>query len=62
MNLAEKIEVIKKLEEYVQADNAPFIAIRHRAYEKNKWFTEEFINLSLKNIATEFLDPGKLMA
>ena len=62
MNLAERIEVIKKLEEYIEADSERFMAIRHRAYEKNKWFTEEFINLSLKNIATQFLDQEKLMA
>ncbi|MEP6626991.1 MAG: acyl-CoA reductase [Ginsengibacter sp.] len=61
MNLAERIEVINKLVEYIQADNEQFIAVRHRAYEKNKWFTEEFINLSLKNIVTQFLDSEKLM-
>ena len=35
-------------------------AVKQKAFEKNKWFTEEFINLSLKNISTQFLDKDKL--
>ncbi len=60
MNLAERIAVIKILNEYILADVGPFKAIKQKAFEKNKWFTEEFINLSCKNISTQFLDAQKL--
>lgn len=59
MNLAERIEVIKILDEYILADAEPLKAVKQKAYEKNKWFTEEFINLSFKNIASQFLEPRK---
>ena len=62
MNLAERIEVLRMLHNYLLDDIAPFKAVKLRAYEKNKWFTEEFINLSIKNICTEFLEAGKLAA
>ena len=62
MNLAERIEVIKKLREYVLADLPPLKAIKEKAFQKNKWFTEEFVNLSFKSISSAFLDPEKLEA
>ncbi len=62
MNLAERIEVIKILKEYLLADLAPLIAVKKKAFEKNKWFTEEFVNLSFKNISSQFLDSEKLKA
>ena len=62
MNLEERIAVLNLLNEYILADLSPFKAIKEKAFEKNKWFTEEFVNLALKNISTEFLDTGKLKA
>jgi len=60
MNLAERIEVMQMLKSYLSEDFAPLKAIKKKAFEKNKWFTEEFINLSIKNICEQFLDPEKL--
>ncbi len=62
MNLAERIGVLKLLKDYLSDDPAPLKAIRQKAFEKNKWFTEEFINLSINNIITHFLDKEKLQA
>ena len=62
MNLAERIEVIKILKEYLASDVGPLQAIKQKAFEKNKWFTEEFINLACKNISEQFLKPEKLQA
>jgi hypothetical protein len=62
MNLAERIEVIKMLNEYLLADIAPLKIVKEKAFEKNKWFTDEFINLSIKNICNQFLEPEKLEA
>ncbi|MDP4286151.1 MAG: acyl-CoA reductase [Bacteroidota bacterium] len=62
MNLKERIKVLKILYEYLSNDPGPLKAIKEKAFEKNKWFTEEFVNLSLKNISTQFLEPEKLDA
>lgn len=62
MNLTERIKVIKLLNDYLTADASTFRSIRQKAFEKNKWFTEEFIDLSCKNISTELLNEEKLQA
>ncbi|MDQ2719535.1 MAG: acyl-CoA reductase [Bacteroidota bacterium] len=62
MNLVERIDVIKKLNDYIMADFGSLKAIRQKAFEKNKWFTNEFVNLSFENIFTQFLDHEKLKA
>ncbi len=60
MNLEERISVLKLLNEYLQADLAPLKTVKQKAFEKNKWFTNEFIDLSCKNISQHFLDAEKL--
>ncbi len=62
MNLAERIDVIKLLNKYLLDDIAPIKAIKEKAFEKNKWFTEEFVNLACENISSQFLDTEKLQA
>lgn len=61
MNLAERITLMVNLGKYLIEDNEELKAVKQKAFEKNKWFTEEFINYSLKNISTHFLDPEKLV-
>lgn len=60
MNLAERITLLVKLQKYLEEDNKELKAIKQKAFEKNKWFIEEFINLSVSNICRFFLDPDKL--
>ena len=60
MNLAERITLMVKLGKYLMEDSEELKAVKQKAFEKNKWFIEEFINLSFKNISTHYLDPGKL--
>jgi len=60
MNLEERIQVLKLLNDYLLDELPPLKSIKQKAFEKNKWFTEEFINLSIKNISDRFLDPEKL--
>jgi len=60
MNLAERISLMIELGKYLQSDNEELKIAKHKAFEKNRWFTPEFINLSLKNIAKEFLQKEKL--
>lgn len=62
MNLAERITLMVNLGKYLMQDNEELKAVKQKAFEKNKWFTEEFINYSLKNISTHFLDSEKLIS
>lgn len=62
MNLAERITLLVKLQKYLEEDNKEWKAIKKEAFEKNKWFVEEFIDLSVSNICRFFLDADKLNA
>lgn len=60
MNLAERITLMVKLGNYLVEDSDELRIIKRQALEKNKWFVEEFVNLSLNNISKNYLDPEKL--
>lgn len=60
MNLEERITLLVKLGKYLAKGNPDLEVIKKESFDKNKWFTEEFINLSIKNIVEQFLDPIKL--
>ena len=60
MNLAERIDLMVKLGKYLTADGEQLRDAKKKAFDKNKWFTEEFVNIALKNIASQFLDKKKL--
>jgi hypothetical protein len=60
MDLMERIELMEKLGNYLVGDDEKLMSAKHKAFEKNKWFTEEFISLSLENISKQFLDRSKL--
>lgn len=60
MRLAERIDSLKMLNRYLAEDLPPLKAIKQKAFEKNKWFTIDFIDLAIKNIRDNFLDTDKL--
>jgi hypothetical protein len=60
MNLQQRKELLIRLGSYLQNTDDQWEAIRQRAYAENNWFIPEFIDLSVKNIAQNFLAPGKL--
>ena len=60
MDLTERIDLLEKLGNYLVGDDKKLKAVKQQAFEQNKWFTEEFVNLSLKNISTQFLNGNKL--
>jgi Acyl-CoA reductase (LuxC) len=60
MNLAERINLLEKLGNYLVGNSEKLNSVKQKTFEKNKWFTEEFINMSLQNISTQFLDRNKL--
>lgn len=60
MNLEERITLLVKLKKYLEEDTKGFKAIKQKAFEKNKWFVEEFIDLSVANICANYLDRDLL--
>ncbi|MGI8582295.1 MAG: acyl-CoA reductase [Chitinophagaceae bacterium] len=60
MTLAGRIELMVELGKYLQSHDEDWQITKQKAFEKNGWFTPEFINLSVKNIVSEFLQKDKL--
>ena len=60
MNLAERINLLENLGNYLAGTSEKLNSVKQKTFEKNKWFTEEFINMSLQNISTQFLNRNKL--
>jgi hypothetical protein len=60
MQLQKRVDILVWLGEYMQSDDDVFELIKQKASQQNPWFTPEFINLAVKNIATEYLQPNKL--
>ena len=60
MNLEERITIMGKLGSYLTENSEELDQVKERAYQKNKWFTKEFINYSFKNISENYLDPHLL--
>lgn len=60
MNLQNRIELIKKLGDYLQANDQEWQDIKQQAYCKNAWFVPEFIDIAVKNIVDNFLDKPLL--
>lgn len=62
MNLTERITLLVKLKRYLEEDSKELKAVKQEAFEKNKWFVREFIDLSVANICKFFLDRDLLKA
>lgn len=62
MNLPYRIDLLARLGEYMLSNEDDWMAAKTRATVSNGWFTEEFIDLSCKNIANSFLRPATLHA
>ena len=60
MNLVQRINLLEKLGNYLLSDSEKLNSVKQKAFEKNKWFTEEFINISLQNISSQFLNRNNL--
>lgn len=60
MNLLQRKELLIRLGNYLQGNDENWQQARHKAYLENQWFIPEFIELSAKNIAQNFLQPHQL--
>jgi hypothetical protein len=62
MNLAERITIMVKLGKYLVTDTEELKAVKQKAFQKNKWFTPEFIDFSFKHISRQYLDRNKIQS
>ena len=61
MNLEERISLMRKLALYLgDKNNKELNDVKQTAWEKNKWFTREFVDLALENIVSQYLEEEKL--
>ncbi len=60
MNTQERIDLLIRLNEYLISNNEQLQAAKLLAQQKNPWFISEFIDLSIKNIITNFLQRNIL--
>ena len=60
MNLQHRIELMNKLGNYLQTNDPEWEAAKLQAYQKNPWFTPDFIDIAVKNIVDNFLQKSML--
>ncbi len=60
MILQERIQLMSRLGQYMLGNDPEWLAIQESAYRENQWFIPEFIEQSVQNIATHFLNPALL--
>ncbi len=61
MKLQERINLLKKLGEYLVSAAEEWAAAKHDASRQNGWFTEQFIDIAVNAIVTQLLDERKLL-
>ncbi|MBN9381472.1 MAG: acyl-CoA reductase [Chitinophagaceae bacterium] len=60
MNLERRIDLLVKLGNYCLSEEPAWISAQHRAHAENGWFTPEFIQLAVRQIAASFLQKDLL--
>ena len=62
MNLQQRKELLVRLGKYIISDDEGWEDVKLKATAENPWFIPEFIDLAIKNIAENFLQPDRLQA
>lgn len=60
MNLEQRIDLLVELGKYCLSADPAWEAAKRRAQAENGWFIPEFIDIAVRQIATEFLQKDKL--
>lgn len=60
MNLNQRIEILVKLGEYLSTPTEAWLSTCEAASRENGWFVPEFIDLAVKNIVQQYLQPATL--
>lgn len=62
MNLERRVELLKKLGEYVVSGDEKWAVTKEKAHYENGWFIPQFIDYQLNHIAAAYLNEEKLNA
>lgn len=62
MKLQNRIEILRKLRDYLINNSEQWQQVKHTASIHNGWFTPSFIDLSINNIIERYLDENDLHA
>ncbi len=62
MNAEQRKALLQRLREYLLSDSPEWLEVKERASVTNRWFTPEFIDLAVGNIANSFLTEEALSA
>ena len=62
MDLQQRLDLLIRLGEYMKTGDENFELVKQKAQIQNPWFTQEFIELSINNIADNFLQADALNA
>ncbi len=60
MDLQQRLNLLVQLGEYILQSPRPWQAAKEKAFRENGWFNPEFIDIAVRNIATEYLEKNKL--
>jgi Acyl-CoA reductase (LuxC) len=60
MNIQERIELMVKAGEYLKSNHPDWMEVKEQAFNKNGWFTTDFIQHAAEEIATNFLQKDIL--
>jgi Acyl-CoA reductase (LuxC) len=60
MNLNDRKDLLIRLGAYMTSNDESLQQVKHKAFLENNWFTTEFVNLALYNIAQNFLQLQQL--
>ena len=60
MNLEQRIDLLGELGHYCLSEAPGWVSAQQRAHAENGWFTPEFIQLAIRQIATQYLQKDKL--
>lgn len=61
MDLQQRINLMVQLGKFMLSDDAEWLEAKDKAVRLNAWFTEDFVNLSVTNIANQFLKADALI-
>ncbi len=60
MNLKDRKDLLIRLGSYFTSQEEALQQAKHKAFLENNWFTTEFVNFALQNIANNYLQPQQL--
>ncbi len=60
MHLQQRLEILNILGEHLISDDAILEETKYKAFTANNWFTKEFVDNALHQIATQFLEKSAL--